>query len=70
LLRDILKGEWNFDGFVVSDWNSVGELLTHGVVADRKEAAKLAITAGADMDMEGYSYVPNLKKLVQRGLLM
>lgn len=67
LLRDILKGEWNFDGFVVSDWNSVGELLTHGVAADRKEAAKLAITAGTDMDMEGYSYVPNLKKLVEEG---
>ncbi len=67
LLRDILKGEWNFDGFVVSDWNSVGELLNHGVAADLKEAARLAINAGSDMDMEGYSFVPNLKKLVEEG---
>ncbi|MBL7968075.1 MAG: beta-glucosidase BglX [Prolixibacteraceae bacterium] len=67
LLRDILKGEWNFDGFVVSDWNSVGELIPHGVAADRKEAARLAISAGSDMDMEGYCFVPNLKKLVEEG---
>lgn len=67
LLRDILKGEWNFNGLVVSDWNSIGELLIHGVAADKKEAAKLAITAGSDMDMEGNCYVPNLKKLVEEG---
>jgi beta-glucosidase len=67
LLRDILKGEWNFDGFVVSDWNSVGELLVHGVAADKKDAARLAINAGSDMDMEGNCYVPNLKKLVEEG---
>lgn len=67
LLRDILKGEWGFDGFVVSDWNSIGELVNHGVAADKKEAAKLAITAGSDMDMEGKCYVPNLKTLVEEG---
>jgi beta-glucosidase len=67
LQRDILKGEWSFDGFVVSDWASIAELLTHGVAADKKEAAKLAITAGSDMDMEGSCYVPNLKKLVEEG---
>ncbi|MFA5329738.1 MAG: beta-glucosidase BglX [Prolixibacteraceae bacterium] len=67
LLRDILKGEWNFNGLVVSDWNSIGELVIHGVAADKKEAAKLAITAGSDMDMEGNCYVPNLKKLVEEG---
>ena len=65
LLRDILKGEWNFDGFIVSDWNSIGELLIHGVAADKKDAARLAINAGSDMDMEGNCYVPNLKKLVE-----
>ncbi|MBV5315084.1 MAG: beta-glucosidase BglX [Prolixibacteraceae bacterium] len=65
LLRDILKGEWGFNGFVVSDWNSIGELLIHGVAADTKDAAKLAIKAGSDMDMEGYCFVPNLKTLVE-----
>lgn len=69
LLRDILKGEWKFDGFVVSDWSSISELLVHGVAADKKDAAKLAITAGSDMDMEGNCYVPNLKKLVEEGTL-
>jgi len=67
LLRDILKGEWKFDGFVVSDWGSISELLVHGVAADKKDAAKLAITAGSDMDMEGNCYVPNLKQMVEEG---
>lgn len=67
LLRDILKGEWNFNGFVVSDWNSVGEMHNHGVAADLKEAAYLAINAGSDMDMEGYSYIAHLKELVDEG---
>lgn len=67
LLRDILKGEWNFNGFVVSDWNSIGEIHNHGVAADLKEAAYLAMTAGSDMDMEGYSYIAHLKELVNEG---
>lgn len=69
LLRDILKEEWGFNGFVVSDWNSIGELLVHGVAADKKDAARLAITAGSDMDMEGNCYVPNLKTLVEEGMV-
>ena len=69
LLRDILKGEWGFNGFVVSDWNSIGELLVHGVAADKKDAARLAINAGSDMDMEGNCYVPNLKTLVEEGMV-
>ncbi|MGD9932002.1 MAG: beta-glucosidase BglX [Mangrovibacterium sp.] len=67
LLRDILKGEWNFDGFVVSDWNSIGEIVDHGVAPNKKEAAYLAMKAGSDMDMEGNCYVPHLKELVEEG---
>jgi len=67
LLTDILRGEWNFSGFVVSDWNSIGETVAHGVSADNKEAAKKAIDAGLDMDMETRAYLNNLKELVNSG---
>jgi len=50
-LRHILKGEWDFHGFVVSDWDAISELVPHGVAADRKDAAFKALTAGVDMDM-------------------
>lgn len=69
LLRDILKGKWNFDGMVVSDWNSVGEIVNHGVAPDLKQAAKLAIIGGADMDMEGRAYVDYLEELVKEGTI-
>ncbi|MTI21327.1 beta-glucosidase BglX [Fulvivirga sp. RKSG066] len=67
LLRDILKGNWQYKGVVVSDWNSIGELISHGVAKDKREAAKLAITAGADIDMEGVVYIDHLKELVEAG---
>jgi len=67
LQRDILKGKWNFQGFVVSDWGSIGEMVNHGNVKDNKEAAQLAITAGSDMDMESNAYRYNLGQLVQEG---
>ncbi len=67
LLRDILKGQWDFDGFVVSDWGSVGEMINHGTVKDGYEAALSAITAGCDMDMESSSYLNNLATLVKVG---
>ena len=65
LQRDILKGKWNFKGFVVSDWGSVGEMINHGNVKDGYEAALSAITAGSDMDMESRSYKNNLARLVK-----
>ena len=67
LQRDILKGKWNFKGFVVSDWGSVGEMINHGFAKDNYEAAMEAVTAGSDMDMESRSYINNLSKLVKEG---
>ncbi|NNU16169.1 beta-glucosidase BglX [Parvularcula sp. ZS-1/3] len=65
--RDILKGEWGFDGFVVSDWGSAVEMIDHGFAADREDAAKLAIIAGSDMDMESYVFRDHLEGLVETG---
>ena len=67
LQRDILKGKWNFQGFVVSDWGSIGEMVAHGYSKDLKEAAYSAITAGSDMDMESNAYRYNLAELVKEG---
>lgn len=67
LQRDILKGKWGFKGFVVSDWGSIGEMITHGFVKDNDEAAITAINAGNDMDMESSIYINYLAKLVKAG---
>src|SRR6185503_15670997 len=67
LQRDILKGMWKFKGFIVSDWNSVGEMIPHGFAKDNYDASLKAITAGNDMDMESRSYIQNLAKLVRDG---
>lgn len=67
LQREILKGEWGFDGLVVSDWGSIGELIPHGVAANPAEAAELAIKAGSDMDMESSAYLRSLADLVKTG---
>lgn len=67
LQREILKGDWGFEGFVISDWGSIGEMVPHGVAADLKEAARMAVIAGNDMDMESRAYVPHLIALVESG---
>lgn len=67
LQRDILKGQWGFEGLVVSDWASVGEMVQHGFAADPKDAARLGVQAGSDMDMEAYAYVSHLQELVEAG---
>ena len=67
LQRDILKGKWNFQGFVVSDWGSIGEMVAHGYSKDLKAAALSAITAGSDMDMESVAYKNNLAQLIKEG---
>jgi beta-glucosidase len=65
LQRDILKKQWGFKGFVVSDWGSVGEMINHGYAKDNYEAAILASIAGSDMDMESRSYINHLSKAVK-----
>ncbi|WP_269234532.1 glycoside hydrolase family 3 N-terminal domain-containing protein [Flavobacterium flavigenum] len=67
LQRDILKGKWNFQGFVVSDWGSIGEMVAHGYSKDLKSASFSAITAGSDMDMESNAYRYNLAELIKEG---
>lgn len=64
LQRDILKGQWGFKGFVVSDWGSIGEMINHGYAKDGPDASMKALTAGSDMDMESRSYIDHLGKLV------
>lgn len=67
LLTDVLRGEWGFKGFVVSDWNAVAELIQHGVAEDPADAAALALHAGVDMDMVSSAYADNLAALVRSG---
>ncbi len=67
LLREILKGEWQFDGMVVSDYTGINEVVFHGFAKDDQHAAQLAINAGTDMDMVGASYMTTLKKSYDEG---
>lgn len=67
LLQDILREKWNYDGVVVSDWNSIGEIVNHGTSPDLRDAAKKAITAGSEIDMEGSAYVQHLSQLIKDG---
>lgn len=67
LQRDLLKGAWGYKGFVVSDWGSVREMVTHGYASDLSDAAAKAITAGSDMDMESSAFSSSLAQLVADG---
>jgi beta-glucosidase len=66
-IKQILKKEWGFQGFVVSDWTSVSEVMAHGVAIDGATAARKAFLAGVDMDMQSNLYHQNMLKLVQSG---
>lgn len=64
LLKDILRDEWRFNGFVVSDWESVSQLQVHGVTENDKGSAELAFDAGVDMEMVSKSYSEHLQSLI------
>ncbi|MBU2927661.1 beta-glucosidase BglX [Winogradskyella psychrotolerans] len=66
-LRDILRDEWKFDGFVVSDYTSINEMIQHGFAKDSIDAARIGMNAGVDMDMVGHVYRLHLKTLVEEG---
>lgn len=67
LQRDLLKGDWGFEGFVVSDWASVLEMVYHGYAVDTAHSAELAMNAGSDMDMQGFAYETGLKQKIEDG---
>ncbi len=67
LLREVLKGEWGFDGVVVADWDGVGQLVNQGVATDLRDAAAQAIAAGVDIDMVSGAYATHLAELVESG---
>jgi beta-glucosidase len=67
LLRDILKQQYGFQGFVVSDANAIDDCVRHGIAADLKEASKLSCNAGMDMDMNSHAYSAYLKEQIEHG---
>lgn len=67
LLTDVLRKEWGFTGLVVTDFNAIQELINHGVAADYKQAAELALNAGVNVDMASESLVASLKQSLKDG---
>ncbi|TVS11507.1 MAG: beta-glucosidase BglX [Wenzhouxiangella sp.] len=69
LLREVLRAQWSFDGFVVSDWHSIPQLSVHGLTADDREAAVAAANAGVDMEMASDTYARHLAEAVESGVV-
>ena len=67
LLKKVLKDEWGYDGIVISDYNAVGELKTHGIAETYKDAALMAFKCGCDIDMMSAGYCSSLCQLVEEG---
>ena len=67
LIKDLLKGDWNFQGFVVTDYTSINEVVHHGYARDDADAGVKAVNAGVDMDLQGEVYFNYLKGLVESG---
>ncbi|MBQ7772070.1 MAG: glycoside hydrolase family 3 C-terminal domain-containing protein [Bacteroidales bacterium] len=67
LLKDVLRDEWGWDGMVVTDWNSAGEMIAHGFSRDLKHTTEQAVNAGVDMDMMSYGFIQYVEELVKEG---
>ena len=69
LLTDVLRGEWGFEGFVVTDYTSINEMVPHGFARDDKHAGELSLNAGVDMDMQGAVFMAHLKQSFKDGIV-
>lgn len=67
LMNDVLRDEWGFDGVVITDYAAIAELVLHGAAEDQKDAARLAMEAGVDIDMCTGCYANYLEELIQEG---
>jgi beta-glucosidase len=67
LMSQVLRDEWQYEGFVVSDWDSIRQLSIHGLTSNHRESAYEAVTAGLDMEMAGDAYINHLVDLVREG---
>lgn len=65
LLTDLLRDKWKFNGFIVTDYGSINELVQHGVASNQAHAAELSINAGVDMDMQGSAFLNEIAALVK-----